>query len=241
MRVRAAVVTTPGDEATRGTRAPSAAALGAKPLDAWWTVLVVDPVALRILPRLAGIASVTPLRLTLAGAAFTTGAVVAFATEHFIVGALLFQAGFFLDCLDGKLARIRGETSMLGAFLDQALDVLIRTGAFVALAWHAFPDYRLAPAVAAAIVLFESWLRVFPSPAREGTGATLPGALGRARAALARRRLVLLPSTVDMETVALFLLPLTGSTRAIGVGVIVALAGYAFYCLLHVRRLVRAP
>lgn len=234
-------MTSRAEEATPSPRVASAAAAGAKPLDAWWTVLVVDPFALRLLPSLAARPWITPLRLTLVGAAISAASIPAFATEHYIVGAVLFQAGFFFDCLDGKLARMRGETSRLGAFLDQVLDVLVRTGAFVALAWHAFPDFRLAPALAAAIVLFESWLRVFPSPAREGAGATLPGALGRVRAALARRRLVLLPSTVDMETVALFLLPLTGSTRAIGVGVIVALAGYAFYCFLHVRRLVRAP
>ena len=221
-------------------RAPAAAAAGAKPLDAWWTVLVVDPFALRLLPALAARPWVTPLRLTLVGAALSAGSIPAFATEHYVLGALLFQAGFFFDCLDGKLARMRGETSALGAFVDQALDVLIRTGAFVALAWHAFPDSRLAPALVAGIVLFESWLRVFPGRPREGGGASLPGALGRVRAALARRRLVMLPSTVDMETVALFLLPLTGSTRAIAVGLVVALAGYAFYCLLHLRRLVRS-
>jgi phosphatidylglycerophosphate synthase len=240
VRARAALVTTRGDEATPDVRAPSAAALGAKPLDAWWTVLVVDPVALRILPRLAGVASVTPLRLTLAGAALTGGAVVAFATEHFIVGALLFQAGFFFDCLDGKLARIRGETSLLGAFLDQALDVLIRTGAFVALAFHAFPDSRIAPVLVASLVLVESWLRIYPAGRPTGDRSSLPGPLGRARAALATRRLVLLPATVDFEALALFLAPLTGSLDVIRVALVVALAGYAFYALLHVRRLVRA-
>lgn len=220
-------------------RAPAAAAAGAKPLDAWWTVLVVDPVALRLLPFLAGLAFVTPLRLTLVGAALSAASIPAFATEHFVVGALLFQAGFFFDCLDGKLARIRGETSVLGAFLDQGLDILIRTGAFVALAWHAFPDSRIAPVLVASVVLVESWLRIYPAPRTAGDGASLPGALGRARAAMARRRLVLLPSTVDFEAVSLFLAPLTGNLDVIRVALLVALAGYAFYCLLHVRRLVR--
>lgn len=221
-------------------RAPAAAAAGAKPLDAWWTVLVVDPFALRVLPFLDRRRSVTPLRLTLVGAALSAGSIPAFATEHFVVGALLFQAGFFFDCLDGKLARMRGETSVLGAFLDQALDVLIRAGAFVALAWHAFPDSRIAPVLVAAIVLVESWLRIYPVAARPaGEGASLPGALGRARAAMARRRLVLLPSTVDFETLALFLAPLTGSLDVIRVALLLAMGGYGFYCLLHIRRLVR--
>lgn len=224
-------------------RAPAAEAAGAKPLDAWWTVLVVDPFALRLLPALAARPWVTPLRLTLAGAALSAASVPLFATERFVLGALLFQAGFFFDCLDGKLARMRGETSRVGAFLDQALDVLIRAGAFGALAWHAFPESRIAPALVAGIVLFEAWLRVYPAgrPAAGGMeAARLPGALGRAQAAMARRRLVLLPATVDMETLALFLAPLTGSVDVIRVALVVALAGYAFYGLLHVRRALRA-
>lgn len=220
-------------------RAPAAAAAGAKPLDAWWTVLVVDPVALRVLPFLNGLSFVTPLRLTLVGAALSAASIPAFATERFLVGALLFQAGFFFDCLDGKLARMRGETSTLGAFLDQALDVLIRAGAFVALAWHAFPDSRIAPVLVATVVLVESWLRIYPAARPAGDGASLPGALGRVRAAMARRRLVLLPSTVDFETLSLFVAPLTANLDVIRVALLVAMGGYAFYCLLHVRRLVR--
>lgn len=229
----------PGEQETRDRRAPTAVEAGAKPLDAWWTVLVVDPVVLRVLPLLARRRSVTPLGLTLAGAVLTSAAAVAFATEHFVVGALLFQAGFFFDCLDGKLARIRGETSALGAFLDQALDVLIRTAAFSALALHAFPDSRIVPVLAASIVLAEAWLRIYPAPAT-GERRALPDRLGRARAAMAKRRLVLLPATVDFEALALFLAPLTGSVDVIRVALVVALAGYAFYALLHVRRLVRA-
>jgi phosphatidylglycerophosphate synthase len=219
--------------------APAAAAAGAKPLDAWWTVLVVDPVALRVLPYLAGRSWITPLRLTLLGAALSAASIPLFATERFVLGALLFQAGFFFDCLDGKLARLRGETSSIGALLDQALDVAIRTGAFVALAWHAFPDSRLAPVLVAAVVLGEAWLRIYPSAAGAGEGPALPGALGRVRTAMARRRLVLLPATVDFETLSLFLAPLTGSVEVIRVALVAVLACYAFYALLHVRRLAR--
>lgn len=236
----AARVTSRAKEAAPESQAPAVAAAGAKPLDAWWTVLVVDPVVLRLLPALAARSSITPLRLTLLGAAISAASIPAFATEHFVLGAVLFQVGFFFDCLDGKLARMRGETSRLGAFLDQALDVLVRTGAFVALAWHAFPDSRIAPALVAAIVLLEAWLRTYPTEVGPGTARTaLPGALGRARAAMARRRLVLLPATVDLEALSLFLAPLTGSIELIRIGVVVAMAGYAFYGLLHVRRIVR--
>ncbi len=226
-------------QAARVPVAPPPAA-GAKPLDAWWTVLVVDPVAVRVLPALSRLSLVTPMRLTLVGASFAALSVAAFATEQFLVGALLFQVGFFFDCLDGKLARLRGETSELGAFLDRLLDVVIRTGAFVALAVHAFPNSRVAPAVVASVVLVESWLRIYPASRPAAGGTALPGRVARLRAALARRRLVLLPSTVDFEALALFLAPLTGRLDVIRAGLVLALVGYAFYTVLHIRRFVRS-
>lgn len=222
-----------------GASVPGAVAAGAKPLDAWWTVLVIDPVALRILPFLSGIAAVTPMRLTLVAAALSAASVAAFVDEQFIAGALLFQAGFFFDCLDGKLARIRGETSALGAFLDRLLDLLFRTALFVVLALHVFPDSRIAPVLVASIVLLESWLRLYPASRPTRDGSARLGAARRAKAAMAKRRLVLLPSTVEFETLSLFLAPLTGHLGVIRVALVIALGGYAFYSVVHVRRFLR--
>ncbi len=36
-----------------------------KPADSWWTVLAIDPIAVRVVPWLSGRRAVTPLRLTL--------------------------------------------------------------------------------------------------------------------------------------------------------------------------------
>jgi phosphatidylglycerophosphate synthase len=221
--------------------APAATPGGAKPLDAWWTVLAVDPIAIRLLPRLSRLAFVTPMWVTLVGAILSGLSVAAFANERLIAGALLFEAGFFFDCLDGKLARIRGATSELGAFLDLFLDVVVRTGAFVALALLAFPDSQIVPALLASLVCLESWLRIYVAsqPARPPLG--LPSALARVKVMLAQHRLAPLPSTVELETLCLFVAPLTGRIDVVRIGLWIAAGGYAVVSALHLFRIARQP
>jgi CDP-diacylglycerol---glycerol-3-phosphate 3-phosphatidyltransferase len=73
---------------------------------------------------LAGLhrAGVRPWQLTLASLA-TNVAVgwLLLADERFVPGMLLIPAGLF-DVFDGGVARLRGEDSRLGAFLDSTLD-----------------------------------------------------------------------------------------------------------------------
>ncbi|MBD0289668.1 MAG: CDP-alcohol phosphatidyltransferase family protein [Thermoleophilia bacterium] len=198
----------------------------------------MDPLALRLLPALSRRSFVTPLRLTLAGAFLSAVSVAAFGGGHLLWGAVLFEAAFFFDCLDGKLARVRRTTSELGAFLDLLLDVVFRAAAFLALALHAFPGSRLVPVALASVVFLESWLRIYPT--RTGGGRRpLTGAVGRLKARMARRRLVLLPSTVDLETLCLFLAPLTGRLDLVRIALVLAIVGYGGYAVLHVGRFLR--
>jgi phosphatidylglycerophosphate synthase len=210
----------------------------AKSVDAWWTVLVIDPVAIRLLPALSRFSFVTPLRITLVAGALSGLSVAAFATGHLIAGALLFELSFFVDCLDGKLARLRGETSALGAFLDQFLDVILRPAAYVALAWWLFPGTWVVVAVLAAI-LVESWLRLAAAKISVTEMLPAPARVGGARAALARRRLALLPSSVELETLCLFVAPLTGSSDLIHATLVIAVVGYSLIAALHLRRIAR--
>lgn len=93
--------------------------------DAWWTVLFVDPVASRLVVPVANRTRITPNQLTvaalvlglLAAASFSSGSWPALA-----IGALLFHASFTLDCMDGKVARLKGSGSTFGAWLDYILD-----------------------------------------------------------------------------------------------------------------------
>ena len=96
-----------------------------KERDAWWTVLLVDPYAIRLTRWLASRTSVTPAQLTVAAFALGLGAAGCFAqgTPGWLaLGALLYHVGFVVDCCDGKLARLKGLGSPFGAWLDFMLD-----------------------------------------------------------------------------------------------------------------------
>jgi phosphatidylglycerophosphate synthase len=106
--------------------------------DAWWTVLLVDPLAVRLTRLLAARAFVTPDRLTVAAFALGIGAACCFlrGTPGWLaLGALLYHAGFVLDCCDGKLARLRGQGTPFGAWLDFMLDRVRDTACALALAF----------------------------------------------------------------------------------------------------------
>jgi phosphatidylglycerophosphate synthase len=96
-----------------------------KQRDAWWTVLLVDPVAGRLLRLVAGTRWITPTRLTVAAFLIGMTAAAAFAQATagwLLLGAVLYHASFIVDCVDGKLARLRGNGSILGSWLDFLLD-----------------------------------------------------------------------------------------------------------------------
>ncbi len=93
--------------------------------DAWWTVFLVDPLAARIVLPLANRTNVTPNQVSLA--AFVVGlmAAAAFWQGHhaaLAVGALLYHVSFVLDCVDGKIARLKGTGSVFGMWLDHSFD-----------------------------------------------------------------------------------------------------------------------
>lgn len=96
-----------------------------KPRDAWWTVLLVDPIACRLVLFLANRTSVTPNQIT--AVAFLMGmcAAACFAVGergYLALGALFFHLGFIADCVDGKLARVKGNGTVFGLWLDFILD-----------------------------------------------------------------------------------------------------------------------
>jgi hypothetical protein len=98
-----------------------------KPLDSWWTVLLVDPYATRLVRLVAPWRRVTPDRLTALAAVFGLGAAACFAGAGRwwpVAGALLFHCGFVADCMDGKIARLRDEGSLFGGWCDFMLDRL---------------------------------------------------------------------------------------------------------------------
>ncbi|MDX6364481.1 MAG: hypothetical protein QOC85_3491 [Streptomyces sp.] len=96
-----------------------------KKRDAWWTVLLVDPVATPLVRQVALRTRITPNQIT--WGAFLLGLVsaVCFAFGDWrwlIAGAVVYHLSFILDCMDGKVARLTGQSSVFGAWLDFVFD-----------------------------------------------------------------------------------------------------------------------
>ncbi|WP_433464473.1 CDP-alcohol phosphatidyltransferase family protein [Spirillospora sp. CA-142024] len=96
-----------------------------KARDAWWTVLLVDPLAARLVRFTANRTRVTPNQLTVGALILGLGAGACFAVASWpwlLAGALLYHLSFTLDCMDGKIARLKGTGSVFGAWLDYIFD-----------------------------------------------------------------------------------------------------------------------
>ncbi|MEE4494162.1 CDP-alcohol phosphatidyltransferase family protein [Streptomyces sp. BE230] len=99
--------------------------LTCKKRDAWWTVLLIDPVATRMLIGMARFKFITPNRVTWAALFVGLGSAYFFLkgdTLSLVIGAALYHLSFILDCIDGKLARLKGNGSVFGGWLDYVFD-----------------------------------------------------------------------------------------------------------------------
>jgi phosphatidylglycerophosphate synthase len=98
-----------------------------KSRDSWWTVLLVDPLASRLVQVAVRFRWITPNRLTVASFLVGVAAALCFAQADYrwlVAGAMLFHLSFVFDCMDGKIARLTGTGSVFGAWLDYVLDRL---------------------------------------------------------------------------------------------------------------------
>ncbi|MFF2407073.1 CDP-alcohol phosphatidyltransferase family protein [Streptomyces sp. NPDC058092] len=99
--------------------------LTCKKRDAWWTVLLVDPVATRMLIVMARFKFITPNRVTWSALFVGLGSAYFFLkgdTWSLVIGAALYHLSFILDCIDGKLARLKGNGTVFGGWLDYVFD-----------------------------------------------------------------------------------------------------------------------
>ena len=185
------------------------------------------------------------------------GAIGFFATGSLIAGAVAYELSFFLDALDGKLARLRGKTSRLGAYLDLSLDVVLNTVAFIVLAlWAAsrdlVPDWL--PVLLAALYPIHVWLldfrvKVLTDTIPVTTTGEVPasesaGIVRRTRDMLRRRRMSTVPWSIDTETACLFVFPIlagvTGTGEFVSVGLWLAVTYYVTVTSVQWVRTLRA-
>jgi phosphatidylglycerophosphate synthase/uncharacterized membrane protein len=96
-----------------------------KARDAWWTVLLVDPLAARLVRLVAPYRWITPNLLTGLAMLLGVASAACFLAQDrrwLIAGAVLFHLSFVVDCMDGKVARLNGTGSMFGAWFDFMFD-----------------------------------------------------------------------------------------------------------------------
>ncbi|MBB5624860.1 CDP-alcohol phosphatidyltransferase family protein [Sphaerisporangium krabiense] len=90
--------------------------------DSWWTVFVVDPVACRVALFVANRTEITPNALTRLSLILGMASAACFAANRLALGAALFYVSFMIDCVDGKIARLKGTGTPFGLWLDYVGD-----------------------------------------------------------------------------------------------------------------------
>lgn len=168
-----------------------------KKADLPWNVYVCRPLAAVVVALLEH-TRITPNQVTLAAFVVAgAGAAVLASWPGYvglIVGVLIYEASYVLDCVDGMLARLRNQQSVQGHLLDFLMDEI---KAFVILAcvsarlYFEHVDVRFLLLGMAGLVCLASGVAITtferrpeiagePKPAAEGETAPKPGWLRRA-------------------------------------------------------------
>lgn len=91
----------------------------------WWSIVFGYPVGRFLLVFAGEWKWVTPNRLTVLGFMLNVAAALLFLAQQFwidVIAVVALQVNTVLDTMDGSLARLRGTSSRVGAFLDKISD-----------------------------------------------------------------------------------------------------------------------
>jgi phosphatidylglycerophosphate synthase len=93
----------------------------------WWEELIIRPFVYKLTWLFANYTRFTPNQITVM--AFMIGLLSAYfflyGTQYYlIIGACLFEFSFILDCIDGRIARLKELKSKFGAYLDTMSDFI---------------------------------------------------------------------------------------------------------------------
>lgn len=117
---------------------------------------------------------ITPLQVTLGSAALALAGAAAFAAGAYVMGAAITLAAAVADCADGDLARIKGQTSKVGAFVDSILDRWTDAALILGL-YLSDPDRY---GFVAALALIGSFLTSYTRARAQSLGTDCPDGVG---------------------------------------------------------------
>lgn len=195
-----------------------------KKKDAWWTVIVIDRIAIPLTLIFANyLKFITPNILTLLSLLISMTAAYSFIIGHMVQGALLYELSFLLDCTDGKLAILTKRQSYHGLWLDKIADKIRLFVNTIAL------SLKCCPFLGLTFIFFYLWDEIdaitYENIAirNNNTKYKKINKSGGFTGFLLKHRLALLPSAVEMDTFAFFIGPLTSVKIGFLIGIIIAM------------------
>ncbi|MFE3447598.1 CDP-alcohol phosphatidyltransferase family protein [Nonomuraea sp. NPDC059194] len=151
--------------------------------DSWWTVYFVDPVACRVALVVANRTRITPNALTVFSLLVGMTSAGFLAAGDLVAGAVLFYLSFMIDCVDGKVARLKGTGTPFGLWLDYVGDRIRVVCCAAGLAYGQYAatgsvDFILLGAAVAVLDLFRyvnaPQMKRVRETIREGIAASAP-------------------------------------------------------------------
>jgi CDP-diacylglycerol--glycerol-3-phosphate 3-phosphatidyltransferase len=130
-----------------------------------WSIRFIEPIA-----RLLQHAGLTPNAVTVLGFLLTAAVAVVVGTGQFLTAGLLLIVTLGADALDGTLARLTGNVTRFGAFLDSTLDRWAEVLLYGALVWHYLRVNQDLPVLLAVAALAASLLVSYTRARAEGAG-----------------------------------------------------------------------
>ncbi len=180
-----------------------------KKKDAWWTVLVIDHIAIPLTLFVANyIPFLSPNIFTLSSLITSLLAAFYFFKERFLLGAVLYEIAFLFDCIDGKLAKLTKRQSISGLWLDKISDKTRLYFNTIGL------SIKCCPLIGITFVFMYLWDEIdaityenLSLKHKKDKYETI-NTNSKITNFLLKHRLALLPSAVEMDTLAFFIGPI---------------------------------
>ena len=196
-----------------------------------WGYFAIRPVSDRMLWIVANYVNTTPNRLTLFSFVINLAAAWSFYNAkpaYLVIGGLLFELAYAIDCIDGGLARLTGRTSKIGAYLD---DMTAYWGLFFVVLGLAYGQFTLTGDLVYLLLGFAylfihlvSWLEYFVSQksgftASDSDSSPIPviqpdSLVGRIRTWLHAKHIIIGLTVTDVDALVLFVFPIINQAKA---------------------------